>query len=283
MVRTDAGLPTFERGSLVPLATYAVVLCVLSVLVSVSQAGAPPPLLGMAWGLFLVALVVGVYRFEGASPRSLVPSGRAVGSAFGIVVVFWVSYNLVAVGLAAGGVGGFAATPSRVLSHPTLYLLAFLSSLLFTALPEELVFRAYLQQKVTVLVGATHRRAVVTGVVSSAVLFALFHLPRWVLASGHGVTDALAGRLLGLTIAGLAFGVVYAQTRNVWLVALFHATMNQPPFLSSVNIPSDLHLVAAVLEYGSFVCLVSLAVWVGDSDGTVLPEPGRERNSSTGD
>lgn len=283
MVRTDAGIPAFERGPLVPLGTFVLLSGVLSVLVFVSPTATPPPLLGMAWGVFLCVLAIGVYRFEGVSPRSLLPSNRTFFAALGVVAAFWVLYNLVAFGLAIGGVQGFEAAQSKVVAHPTLYLLALLSSLLFTAIPEELVFRAYLQQKFTALADQPPRRAVLVGIAMSAVLFALFHLPRWVLASGHGLNGALASRLLGLTIAGAAFGVVYALTRNVWLVALFHATMNQPPFFTTVNIASELHVVAAVFEYGGFVCLVSLVVWVSELDSTDFFGPQRESHLLRGD
>ncbi|SFG90263.1 CAAX protease self-immunity [Halopelagius inordinatus] len=283
MLRADEGPSTFERGPLVPVATYLLVIAVLTVLTVVSPGTSPPPLLGMAWGAFLVVLAVGALKIEGISPRSVLPSARTLAPAIAVLVAFWAVYNLVAFALASGGFPGFEAKWSRVAAHPLLYLSALLSSLLFTALPEELVFRAYLQQKFTALVGGETRRAVVSGIVTAAVLFALFHLPRWFLASGHGVGAALAGRLLGLILMALAYGTVYALTRNLVLVVLFHATMNHPPFFVAVSVPSDLHLVVAVVEYVAIVSVVYLTVRVTGPDRAALVWSRRETTSSTDD
>lgn len=283
MLRADEDPPTFESGSLVPVATYLLVIAALTVLTVLSPGTSPPPLLGMAWGAFLVVLAVGALKIEGISPRSVLPSVRTLISAIAVLVAFWAVYNLVAFALALGGVPGFEARWSRAAVHPLLYLLALLGSLLFTALPEELVFRAYLQQKFTALAGGETRRAVVSGIVTVAVLFALFHLPRWFLASGHGVGAALAGRLLGLTLMGLAYGAVYALTRNLLLVVLFHATMNHPPFVVAVSVPSDLHLVVALVEYVAIVSVVYLFVRVTGPDRGVLVWPRQETTSSTSD
>jgi len=156
---------------------------------------------------------------------------------------------------------------SRAAAHPLGYLAALSSSLLFTVIPEELFFRSYLQGRFVAIAGGDSRRAVLTGVLAAAFLFAAFHLPRWFLASGHGVGPALAGRLAGLTLAGLAFGLVYALTGNLWLVALLHATMNYRPLLVSVHVPAEIHLLVGVVEYAAVVSVVVLAVWLLDPDG----------------
>jgi membrane protease YdiL (CAAX protease family) len=283
MLRPDIGLPRFGGGPLVPVATYLLVIVVLSGLVIISPGASPPPVLGMLWGVFLVVLTVGAVRIEAVAPRSLLPSVRTLLPVIGVVAAFWGLYNLVAAALALGGVSGFEATLSRTAAHPLLYLAALFSSLLFTAIPEELLFRTYLQQKFTRLAGGTTRRAVLAGIGLVAVLFALFHLPRWFLASGHGVGSALAARLLGLTLAGLAYGSVYALTGNLWLVALFHASMNQPPVVVSVHILSELHLVASVIEYAAIVSLVYLTVRVMESDGTPIVWTRRDTSAPVGD
>jgi len=267
MLRTDLTPPTFERGPLVPVAAYLLVLGVLAALVFVSPAASPPPLLGMAWGVFLVALAAGAFIIEGVSPRAILPSARTLVPVGGILVAFWALYNLAAVALALGGAAGFDAAWSRAVAHPLPYHASLFSSLLFTAIPEELFFRSYLQQRFTALAGGDSRRAVASGVVAVALLFAVFHLPRWFLASGHGVGPALAGRLAGLTLAGLAFGSIYALTGNLWLVALLHATMNYRPLLVAVDVPADLHLLVGAAEYAAAVAVVYLAVRIVDPDG----------------
>ncbi|MFU1783504.1 type II CAAX prenyl endopeptidase Rce1 family protein [Haloarcula japonica] len=283
MLRPDIGLPRFSGGPLVPVVTYLLVIVILSGLVTISPSASPPPVLGMIWGVFLVALTVGTLRIETVSPRSLLPPVRTLVPVIGVVIVFWGLYNLVAVALATGGISGFEASLSRTAAHPLLYLAALFSSLLFTAIPEEFLFRTYLQQKFTRLAGGTTHRAVLSGVGLAAVLFALFHLPRWFLASGHGVSSGLAVRLLGLTVMGLAYGSVYALSGNLWLVALFHASMNHPPFLVKVTVPSELHLVVSVLENTVMVALVYLTVRLSGDDSSPLTRSRREMSASTGE
>lgn len=283
MLRPDIGLPGFSGGPLVPVATYLLVIVVLAGLVTISPGASPPPVLGMIWGVFLVALTAGALSIESVSPRSLLPPVRTLGPVVGVVAAFWGLYNLVAVALAMGGISGFEASLSRTAAHPLLYLAALFSSLLFTAVPEEFLFRTYLQQKFTRLAGGTTLRAVLSGIGLAAALFALFHLPRWFLASGHGVNKALAGRLLGLALMGLAYGSVYALSGNLWLVALFHASMNYPPLLVTVTVPSELHLVVSVLENTVMVSLVYLTLRLSGHDSTPFTASQRGMSASTGE
>jgi membrane protease YdiL (CAAX protease family) len=200
----------------------------------------------------------------------------------GVLITFWALYNLVAYGLALFGVSGFDIASSRVVAHPLLYLAALGSSLVFTAIPEELVFRTYFQSKAVALVERNTRRAVAIGIAIGTVLFALFHLPRWFFMSNHGIGPALGSHLLGLTLAGLAYGLVYAVTKNLWLVALFHATMNQPPFLLTIQIPSNLHLLVGIIEYASIILFVLVTAYVTESDG-ISVTPARQEASQASD
>jgi membrane protease YdiL (CAAX protease family) len=270
MVRTDSGALSFDGGVSIPVATYLLAVCVLSILLVVFPGESPPPLLGMAWGVFLVLLTLGAFRIEGNALRMVLPSARALLPAIGVLLTFWGLYNLVAFALASAGVVGFEATWSRVAAHPLPYLGALCSSFLFTALPEELVFRSYLQSKVSATIGGDPYRVVAAGVAIVAVLFALFHLPRWVLASGHGVGVGLAVRLSGLVLAGFAYGVVYALTGNLWLVASLHATINYPPLLVTMHLPADLHFVAGLVEYVILVGIVYASVRITSRERTAL-------------
>lgn len=270
MVRTDVESPAFESGSLVPVATYLVVISVLSALLFVSPGESPPPILGMAWGVFLTVLALSAFKIEGVSPRSILSSVRPLMPVISILVVFWGLYNLVALGLALGGVVGFEAVWSRIAAHPLPYLAALLSSLLFTAIPEELMFRAYFQQKFIAMAGGETRRAVVSGIVVMAVLFAIFHLPRWFLALARGVGPALVTRLLSLTLMGITYGIVYAVTRNFWLVAFFHATMNISPILVTVNISPELHFAVGVIESVAIISVVYLYARTIEPDSAAL-------------
>lgn len=268
MLRSEAELLQAEGKVWILPITYLAVISVLSGLLFVSAGASSSPVLGMGWGIFLAAVALGALKIEGISPRGVLPSVRTVLPVTAVLVVFWGVYNLVVVGLAVGGVAGFEGTGSRAATHPLLYLAAMLSSLLFTALPEELAFRSYFQQKLITIAGGNTRKSVVVGVAITALLFAGFHLPRWFLASGHGTSGGLIVHLFGLTLAGVTYGIVYELTGNLWLVGLLHATMNQPPVLVAMSLPSDLHFVVGLIEYLGIIVTVYLAVRATEREGT---------------
>lgn len=89
--------------------------------------------------------------------------------------------------------------------HPADWVL-FISILLFSALPEEWFFRAYLMART----GANWRANVTTSLLFSAL---------------HGIThDAITAVLV--FIPSLIFGYLYQQTRNFPLVVMTHAISN---------------------------------------------------------
>ena len=282
MSRVVSDSPVFESGLLVPVVTYLLILGVLSGLALISTGESPSPILGIAWGVFLILVGLAALTVEGVSPRTLLPSTRSLVPVLGVLITFWTLYNLIAYGLALSGVTGFDIASSRVVAHPLPYLAALGSSLVFTAIPEELVFRAYFQSKAVALAEWNGRRAVAIGVAVGAILFALFHLPRWFLMSNRGIGPALASHLLGLTLAGLAYGLVFAVTKNLWLVALFHATMNQPPFLLTIQVPSNLHLLVGIIEYASIILFVLVTAYVTEADG-ISVTPARQEASEVSD
>jgi len=130
--------PVFNSGSLVPAVTYLLIIAVLSGFALVSTGESPSPVLGMAWGVFLIVVGLTALTVESVSPRALLPPLRSVGPVLAALVSLWALYNLVVYGLALIGVSGFDIAASRVLVHPLPYLAALGSSFLFTAIPEEL-------------------------------------------------------------------------------------------------------------------------------------------------
>ncbi|MGQ0613062.1 MAG: CPBP family glutamic-type intramembrane protease [Planctomycetaceae bacterium] len=118
-------------------------------------------------------------------------------------------------------VAGLLGRPAQPLpALVDLGAIAFLQ-LFAVALPEEILFRAFLQRRL-----AAWRAAVGGGarnilgcrvgleVPAAALLFALFHLP------ARGVAG------LATFFPGLLFGWSYARTGNVWAGALYHAACN---------------------------------------------------------
>jgi membrane protease YdiL (CAAX protease family) len=71
----------------------------------------------------------------------------------------------------------------------------------------------------------------------SALLFGLAHLPTRVFVRGSFGVD-LAGELWGFFTAGLALGVAYLATRNLFLVVALHVLWNDPAPL--VQVPGEL-------------------------------------------
>lgn len=110
-----------------------------------------------------------------------------------------------------GGLVRGAATPigSTVLS-------VIVVALLFTALPEELVFRGALLRLVTPASGWP------VALTTTSVLFALAHLPR-VLSQGEGL-DPLY--LLGLVVFAISLAVLARSAGSIWPAVAWHAASN---------------------------------------------------------
>jgi membrane protease YdiL (CAAX protease family) len=68
---------------------------------------------------------------------------------------------------------------------------------------------------------------------------------------------------------GITYGIVYAVTGNLWLVAFIHATMNSPPVLVAMSVPPELDFVVGVVEYATIIAVVYLATRVTKPDDTV--------------
>ncbi|NHN58641.1 MULTISPECIES: CPBP family intramembrane glutamic endopeptidase [Halorussus] len=93
---------------------------------------------------------------------------------------------------------------------------------LFVGPAEELAFRGYLQNKVTSLVDrGSDRLQIVVGIVTAATAFSLIHVPT-ILILDDPTLGSVLGLLLLLALSGVAFGAIYALTRNLYLVAFLH-------------------------------------------------------------
>ncbi|WP_242337209.1 CPBP family intramembrane glutamic endopeptidase [Anaeromyxobacter sp. SG66] len=93
-------------------------------------------------------------------------------------------------------------------------------------LVEEFLFRALLQSRM-----AAWLRSPVAGVLGMSVLFALAHAPGYVLRGAHTVEgmarppevlSAAAYAMVMLSPIGVAFGILWARTRNLTLVVVLH-------------------------------------------------------------
>lgn len=111
---------------------------------------------------------------------------------------------------------------------------AFLWMALEAGLCEEVLFRAILQSRLAAVLRSEAGAAVI-----AALVFGLAHAPGLFLRPDTG-GDAIAGGLPGilaytvgvLSPIGLTYGVIWARTRNLWLLVALHATVDFLPNLA---------------------------------------------------
>jgi len=105
-------------------------------------------------------------------------------------------------------------------------------------LTEEFLFRVLLQTRATALL-----RSDTAGIVVMALLFGLAHAPGYVLRGAHtaegmavapNIVVAAAYGVAVVSPIGLMFGVLWARTRNLWLLALLHGWTDLLPNLAQV-------------------------------------------------
>jgi membrane protease YdiL (CAAX protease family) len=114
--------------------------------------------------------------------------------------------------------------------------------ILGAALPEEMLFRAYLQPRLAAVLG-NDGLAIATG----AVIFALVHVPGLYLRADQAalmhnrhlsLVASTAYAVAVLAPAGVLFGVIWARTRNLAVVVAVHALIDVTP-----NLTDALHLM----------------------------------------
>jgi membrane protease YdiL (CAAX protease family) len=113
--------------------------------------------------------------------------------------------------------------------------LCWLWQTLEAGLCEEVLFRRILQEKIAVASGSQ-----VAGVAWASLLFGLAHAPGLWLRAGHlmeGVahatpTWAVAYSIVMIAPAGIAFGVLWARTRSLWLIVPLHGMVDLLPQLA---------------------------------------------------
>lgn len=157
----------------------------------------------------------------------------------------WGRYGLVALlmGLAGCAVqfvlgSGAAAIQRQGLAGPALAAAlagAFAWNLLEAGLVEEFFFRAVLQTRL-----AAALRSPLAGALVAALLFGLAHAPGYVLR-GAGLPDdlgvhpsaaqAVAYAVAVPALAALPFALLWARTRNLYVVMIVHAAIDTLPFV----------------------------------------------------
>ncbi|MFC5576617.1 CPBP family intramembrane glutamic endopeptidase [Lysobacter niabensis] len=113
--------------------------------------------------------------------------------------------------------------------------LCWLWQTLEAGLCEEVLFRRILQEKIALASGSQ-----VAAVAWASLLFGLAHAPGLWLRGGHlmeGVahatpTWAIAYSIVMIAPAGIAFGVLWARTRSLWLIVPLHGMVDLLPQLA---------------------------------------------------
>jgi len=133
------------------------------------------------------------------------PRGVLTGIAVTIIILLIYIAVLAGYGLYAG----------KSLTFNKLSYSFILIQLLLVALPEEVFFRGYLQQKL----GNT-----VKGVIAVSLLFALAHFVTLCLGGGGGLSDCSQAVLT--FFPSLVMGYLYMSTGTLWASIIFHFLAN---------------------------------------------------------
>ena len=209
--------------------------------VLISLADAILPRTPLAGNVFTAVAITGVaalawvvLRWEGLSAADVGLDRERVLSGVVAVVAVWLTVNVLGyallVLLGEGPALGLPADPMMGLpvgAPFTQFLGAAVVLWVFVGIGEEFAFRGYLQNKVIAHLG-TGRVRLAVGIVSTAVLFALVHVPVLVAVQELSVAQ-LGVPLLFITAYTVILGILYELTRNLVLVGLFHGTFDLNP------------------------------------------------------
>lgn len=185
--------------------------------------------------LAMVVLPVWLFHRMGYRWRELV-GGFSLKHGHGRVLVI-MALLLLALQLTIGrGPAQLAALNEPVWLIAVMAPLALLWMTLEAGLTEEFLFRVLLQTRV-----AAWLRSETVAIVIMAIVFGLVHAPGYVLRDAHlmegmtGAPDVLTAMAYSVVVVspiGLMFGVLWARTRNFWLLVLLHGWTDLVPNLA---------------------------------------------------
>jgi len=231
---------TFE-GGLRPLVGLAGGFAVLATL-SVVLGSEIPDGLQPAWEISkfgaLAVLGLTVLRVDGVRPTDLGLAPEGLWPAVGIFAGIWVILNLLGIGIATAtgipwGVDVLLDLPADWEMVPAPGVTTVVFQFLVVGFLEELVFRGYLQSKVIALVGDESRSRIGFGIVVASLTFGLVHVPAVVVAGGSPA--AVLFVVVARAGTGIAFGVLYELTHNIYYLMLLHGLGNTWVLAVDVN------------------------------------------------
>lgn len=139
---------------------------------------------------------------------------------------------------------------------------------LFEALPEELIFRGYLQRNLTTVLPPW------VAVIGQALLFTVFGTGLWVVSEGWGV---LAERGIMFFAVAVVLGLLHIQTGSLWTPIGYHLAFQvvaQSLLSDRVTTDNDDGLMLAAIA-SSFVLATTVTAFLGQRDDVnwSRPEP----------
>ena len=233
----EAPIPVTEPLRLPAVLVY---LLVFSLLVlgwgfsAIQQAFPTEPMQSVVQVLvkLLVMVVLPLWLFTRWRQRSTGPHGR--GRLLLVFAVMSLAY-LALQAVFGRGLQTLAELAPSVATLAWAIPACFLWQTLEAGLAEEVLFRRILQEKLAIALGSH-----IAAVAWASLLFGLAHAPGLWLRGGHlmeGVAHATPGWAVAYSIvmiapAGIAFGVLWARTRSLWLIVPLHGMVDLIPQLA---------------------------------------------------
>jgi membrane protease YdiL (CAAX protease family) len=176
--------------------------------------GLPIPLGAPAMAIYLLILLTGLKSVALQCPGSIrTQSLRSVVVAY--IVLFAVIVPLgMTVDFVAPGVN------HRLIGNPGALLFLFLAIFFVVAVPEELLFRGWIQNLLLT------RLKFLPGLLLAAVIFGLSHLDNKVVTSTHTFNIPNWLYAFFATFAGIAYGYVYQKQKSLFASTLLHALVD---------------------------------------------------------
>ncbi|MFC4447581.1 CPBP family intramembrane glutamic endopeptidase [Halorussus aquaticus] len=224
--------------------------------------------------VLLAGIALAALRREGIGIADLGLSSRHLLPAVATFGGVWVTLNLLGVGVAAttGNPWGLGflreTTPVLVAGLPAPRVTTLLFYFLVVGMVEEFTMRGYLQTKVVALLGDDTRPRVALGILTASLVFGLGHVPS-ALVAGASVRGAFSAVAVSAA-SGVAFGVLYETTRNLYFVGLLHGLGDTWPLVVDWMNWSGSALGAFLLGIAGIYLGAALAYryWALDTDLT---------------
>lgn len=253
---------TFDRGP-GPLVAVLVFVGAVAVVSNVGRRVAmgpdPPDHVEILWTAPLFwLLALGTWRalrYEGVTLAEVGLGRPQFVPGVVAFLAFWIGTSVV-------GVGYLTVTDAtRAIGYhfaiPWYWLVAWLTlTLVSNGLVEELIFRGYVQSKCIALASQFERLpATAAGILLASTSFGVVHVPTALFVAG-APPGALPVIVLENGIFGIAFGLLYYVTQNVWFVGFFHGFAN----VWALPFPTDA-VGAFTLVYLVVLVVVTAAYW----------------------